>query len=1234
MSLFTLPVTVADIEALQLGIGFFQDATAAASEEAAINAATPGGPTAYSYAVQLLGSQISLSQVAMADSALMEGVTVAAGSITAPATNTLARFTTQFLPDQVSLALANGYNPTVFAAQALGLALSTQPTFIANYVTGVTPSAFVSSVATLTGVHANAITGWLNYWTLFYTTNGTSNGATVTEAAYGATIGDAIGNALLKPTPIGPTNMPAALPDARFSTLQNQVYNALKVNAEGTYVAGVAIGALPQETPLQGEGNAGGVFLTQGIDSPTSGFTFNPNTETPLLNGFTATTKGQVLNALPFVVPTSGLSNNTLNTGDNLQTTGAATGATTLNYTTSNDSAAANPPYALGVKMNGINALNITNQASGPTDISGNPAGTTTAGFQGSVTGLTTVTNTASINSVQLGSVGTSLTTALTNYASVGGSHQNFTAVIAAAALSGTTDAIGIALTGNTGAAADPAAFAGFVPVGGTSIKLVFAPDSGANGYETWNITSNNNAFLRLGQGTGTTGDGDFGTGIGSANNIVLTGAGSVELSVLTCGDFANLKTVDATAETGAVTLTGAAANTEGGYYSAVGSSASPTANESGLFTSSPTDIIAPTSIKGSTTAANFVDLSGLTAANINAIATLTGNTATGVTNWLVLPNAVVEQAGALAGESGFQVIGDTALTTGIINLANFTNANEIKLFGPEAINVGAVTVNNGTPTFTVDLSGDTGLPGPLGFLVGFHNWTVNQPSTTSTTDVFNLDMGTAARTNSTGANGTGEDFAPTAHSDTIGFFGIVGPGLTANGYETVNINVTDGPALPGIFSIFTPLTHVPDIIYGGIALTPTVGGGEILNVTGSGDLISLINSVSATNPFANIDYEVGGVPVNANNFVINATETGILAFGGTNALEVNGATSGGIIMVDGTDTNTLGATLTGSTTHWNALAGSTSADVFTGGTGQFASVAAVQGDVFGTNGGTGSAFGDTVNLAAGAVANHIDIYGTVGGVDTTDFLNYAPVADSITSAATPIADQYQPGWGGVPTGGAPIEFGHAAIAADLLGFSGGISTSEVVVNNFLTGPAGSGGLGGGDTVFFAPGAWGTGANAANATFTTFSGVGIPLPALAILGLTQGDATTAVAAGADAVFNTPVNGGGVIAAGTTVVEFTGTGEPNANALAQYLHSAGGNIGFAGAGLAAGSAAHILFAYSNGSYVNVADVEFVNTTGAAETSTDATNIVSASDMVHLTGVTSVAALDVHNIHFLA
>jgi hypothetical protein len=93
-------------------------------------------------------------------------------------------------------------------------------------------------------------------------------------------------------------------------------------------------------------------------------------------------------------------------------------------------------------------------------------------------------------------------------------------------------------------------------------------------------------------------------------------------------------------------------------------------------------------------------------------------------------------------------------------------------------------------------------------------------------------------------------------------------------------------------------------------------------------------------------------------------------------------------------------------------------------------------------------------------------------------------------------------------------------------------------------------------------------------------------------------------------------------------------ENGAVGLAQFLHSAGGNITFAGPGLAADTAAHILFAYSDGANVHIADVEFVNNApGPAETTTNEVNIVTATDMVQLTGV-SLASLNTHNVHFLA
>jgi len=81
----------------------------------------------------------------------------------------------------------------------------------------------------------------------------------------------------------------------------------------------------------------------------------------------------------------------------------------------------------------------------------------------------------------------------------------------------------------------------------------------------------------------------------------------------------------------------------------------------------------------------------------------LTGNPATGVTNWLILPNSVVEQTAALANESGFQVIGNTALTGGTITKSNFTNANEIALLG--VFGLQAASLKCSSPTSPVAAS-------------------------------------------------------------------------------------------------------------------------------------------------------------------------------------------------------------------------------------------------------------------------------------------------------------------------------------------------------------------------------------------------------------------------------------------------------------------------------------------------------------------------------------------------
>jgi hypothetical protein len=260
MSLTSLPVTAADLLQLQLGIEMFQNPTEATAEAAAINAGTD---TVYGYAVKLLAANISLSQVAMAVDSLMFGVT--------DNTTELTKLATQFLPPQVVNAVAHSFNPTVYAAEALGLALSggngTSNAFATNFGS-LSVSAFAQAVAAATGVNANAIQGFVTNWINFYTANPAAiGGLSVTLASYGAAFGDAVGAALLNPTA---TNLQALVP------------NALIDSAEGSYVVGTPLGAQPTHASLQGE-----ILLSSPLSGP---LVLNnvPNGATLVANGFGA----------------------------------------------------------------------------------------------------------------------------------------------------------------------------------------------------------------------------------------------------------------------------------------------------------------------------------------------------------------------------------------------------------------------------------------------------------------------------------------------------------------------------------------------------------------------------------------------------------------------------------------------------------------------------------------------------------------------------------------------------------------------------------------------------------------------------------------------------------------------------------------------------------------------------------------------------------------------------------
>ena len=263
MSLSALPVTPVDLTTLQAGVQFFTNAGQASSQATVIN--TPGsGQSVFTYTASLLNSNIQLSQVAMAVGAIAESGTLAVGDAATP--NTLTFFTTNFLPAQIAFGAAHGFNQTVYASEALGEALATSTSsmaaFNADWVTGLSDSAFVTAVSTATGIHASAISTWLSNWTTLL-----GNAA----EARGATLGDAIGTALINPTSANLETVFSTPSSNGFTpnAVTGLVANALIDVAQGTYVTGVALGALPTHTPLQGElVPTGPTFdLTTGVDT-------------------------------------------------------------------------------------------------------------------------------------------------------------------------------------------------------------------------------------------------------------------------------------------------------------------------------------------------------------------------------------------------------------------------------------------------------------------------------------------------------------------------------------------------------------------------------------------------------------------------------------------------------------------------------------------------------------------------------------------------------------------------------------------------------------------------------------------------------------------------------------------------------------------------------------------------------------------------------------------------------
>jgi hypothetical protein len=174
----------------------------------------------------------------------------------------ITKLATVFLPGQVENALKNGYDPQVYACEALGLAFAFSdenggtafaekfgPSAPGMSATPAGDAFFVGAAATaIFGTAATAATpgvilDWVSNWVDFYTSHGIPGLSNPTDeqihlVARGAAWGDAVGVALAN----------------NLGLLPGQTTNFLECAAQGSAVYGASLANQPVALPLQGEG--------------------------------------------------------------------------------------------------------------------------------------------------------------------------------------------------------------------------------------------------------------------------------------------------------------------------------------------------------------------------------------------------------------------------------------------------------------------------------------------------------------------------------------------------------------------------------------------------------------------------------------------------------------------------------------------------------------------------------------------------------------------------------------------------------------------------------------------------------------------------------------------------------------------------------------------------------------------------------------------------------------------
>ena len=217
------------------------------------NAINSGAQTEFQYVNSLLSQVANTTFPAVAVEASMYGAVGTSAEVTALAT--------QFLPAQVENATKYGFNPLVYATEALGLVFAfNNETGSTAFATGYGPSnatmpnstagnsAFAAAAsngifgAASTSTLVNAINNYVSNWKAFYSNNGIpgiSNPSAdqVDLAARGAAWGDAVG--------LGLAN--------NLGSLQAQATEFLMDAAQGNAMYSESLVGQPHHSPFQGE---------------------------------------------------------------------------------------------------------------------------------------------------------------------------------------------------------------------------------------------------------------------------------------------------------------------------------------------------------------------------------------------------------------------------------------------------------------------------------------------------------------------------------------------------------------------------------------------------------------------------------------------------------------------------------------------------------------------------------------------------------------------------------------------------------------------------------------------------------------------------------------------------------------------------------------------------------------------------------------------------------------------